>query len=181
MRKKYLPIYAVSLFVLALALVGVYAYRVLTGPIRVKGVPPVKTVSTVLIPDQKTLEEMTKLENRMGELLKPVSERREPVNLKLFGYEPVQKGKLYRGRVGPGLLRKSVHLLTMAFKGLSKGFCVIDGIFYPQGASLPDGSVIRRVERNRVLLIKRKQKIWVDMVKEGSIQEHKASKTGEDE
>jgi len=181
MRKKYLPIYAVSLFVLALALAGVYAYRVLANPIRVKRMPSMKPVSTVLVPDEKTLDEMAKLENQMGELLQPVAEKAEPVNLRLFGYEPVRKGKLNHGRGGPGLLRKNVHLLTMAFKGMTKGFCVIDGTFYPQGASLPDGSIIRRVERNRVLLVKRKQKIWIGMVKEGPIQEQKASKTGENE
>ncbi|MBW2095137.1 MAG: hypothetical protein JRI80_09630 [Deltaproteobacteria bacterium] len=179
MRKKYLPIYAVAFFLLAFGLAGFYAYLVLTNPLRVKPVSPAKPVPALLVPDEQTLDEMAKLEKQMGRLLQPVPEKMEPVNLKLFGYEPVREGKLKHGRGGPGLLRENMHLLTMAFKGMTKGFCVIDGTFYPQGASLPDGSIIRRVERNRVLLVKRNRKIWIDMGKEALIQELKASKTGE--
>jgi hypothetical protein len=179
MRKKYLPTYAISLFLLAFGLAGFYGYRALANPVRVERISLVKPVSTLLVPDEQALGEMAKLQDQMGRLLQPVPEKLEPVNLRLFGYEPVRQGALRQGNGGTGLLRENIHLLTMAFKGMTKGYCVIDGSFYPQGASLPDGSIIRRVERNRVLLVKRKQKLWIDMVKEGPIQEQKARKTGE--
>jgi len=181
MRRKYLPIYAISLFLLAFGLAGFYGYRALANPIRVKRISLVKSAPTVEVPDQQTLDEMTKLQSQMGRLLQPAPEKMEPVNLKLFGYEPVRQGDLRKGGVGAGLVGGSTHLLTMAFKGMTKGFCVIDGVFYPQGASLPDGSIIRRVERNRVLLVKRKRKAWIEMVKAGLIQEEGARKTGEKE
>ena len=181
MRKKYLPIYAVSLFLLILGLAGLYGYLTLAKPIRVKRIFPVRPIAPVQVPDQKTLDEMATLQDRMGDLLRPVPENAQPVSLRAFGYIPVHAGKMRKGGGGPGLIRGDSHLLTMAFKGMARGFCVIDGTFYQQGASLPDGSVIRRVERNRVLLVKRKQKVWIDMIKADPFREQDARKTGDKE
>ncbi len=181
MTKKYVSIYTVSILLVALAVAGFQAYRVFASPIRVKRLVVQKPVSTVMVPDEQVLREMASLQNDMGKLIQPISVQREPVNLKLFGYEAVQRGKMRKRLSGLGLGWNNTHFLTMAFKGAKKGFCVIDGTFYPQGAQLPDGSIIRTVERNRVLLVKRKRKIWVDMVKEGRIKEQGTGKTGEKE
>jgi len=179
MRRKYLSIYAVSLLFAASVAAGFYAYWILSMPIRVKASPRAKPVSMITVPDEQTMREMSRLQNEMGRLTQPVSGGREPVNLKLFGYEPVQPGQLHRAGRGVAYGQENTHLLTMAFRGGDKGFCVIDGTFYAQGGNLPDGSIIRRVERNRVLLVKRKRKIWVDMVKDSAAREENASKPGE--
>ena len=42
-------------------------------------------------------------------------------------------------------------------------FCVIDGSFYAEGASLPDGATIVKVETNRVLINKDDSKEWIDI------------------
>jgi hypothetical protein len=179
MRRKYLSIYAVSLLFAAPVAAAFYAYWIFSMPMRVKALSRAKPAAMVTVPDEQTVREMGRLQNDMGRLAQPVSEGKEPVNLKLFGYEPVQRGDLHGtgGKVFYG--QENTHLLTMAFRGEEKGFCVIDGTFYAQGANLPDGSIIRRVGRNRVLLVKKKRKVWVDMVKDSAAREDKASKPGE--
>ncbi len=179
MRRKYLSIYAVSLLFAAPVAAGFYAYWILSVPIRVKALSRAKPASMITVPDEQAVREMSRLQNEMGRLAQPVSEGREPVNLKLFGYEPVRRGELHGAGRGLVYGRENAHLLTMAFRGGEKGFCVIDGTFYAQGANLPDGSIIRRVDRNRVLLVKKKRKVWVDLVKDSAARAENASKPGE--
>jgi hypothetical protein len=179
MRKKYLPIYVAALFLTALGVMGFCAYGSLASPKRVTRISSVKPIVTPTVPDQETFAAMMKLQDQLGTLARTVPGKPEPVNLRLFGYVPVRPMDLRKGDVGPGLQSGDTHFLTMAFRGMTKGFCVIDGTFYAQGASLPDGSLIRRVEHSRVLLVKMKRKVWLKMAKAGPIQEQEARKTGE--
>jgi hypothetical protein len=40
--------------------------------------------------------------------------------------------------------------LTFSFVSKSQRFCIIDGVFYPETAELPDGGIITKIETDRV-------------------------------
>jgi hypothetical protein len=51
--------------------------------------------------------------------------------------------------------------LSFAFVSDSKKFCVINGKFYSEGNTLPDGALIDRVESERVRVYKNKLEKWL--------------------
>lgn len=51
--------------------------------------------------------------------------------------------------------------LSFAFSSETQKFCVINGRFYSEGGTLPDGAFIDTVEAERVLVSKNKLKKWL--------------------
>jgi len=56
---------------------------------------------------------------------------------------------------------KMGYHLSFAFVSDNKKFCVINGRFYSEGGTLPDGTLIDRVESERVRVSKNKLKKWL--------------------
>ena len=112
--------------------------------------PPV----TVPVPDPETVREMEQLQAIMHQLVRPPASDLSPVRLALFGYKPVEEGLGRESVKGYFLPPEMNYTLTLAFRAGTKRFCVIDGQFYEQGATLPDGGEIQKIEQNRVLIKK---------------------------
>ena len=53
------------------------------------------------------------------------------------------------------------YRLSFALVSKNKKFCVVDGSFYGEGSSLPDGGRILRIEPNRILIQKKRFKKWI--------------------
>jgi hypothetical protein len=58
---------------------------------------------------------------------------------------------------------KTDHELTFTFASREKRFCIIDGLFYTQGAELPGGAKIVKIEPGRVRVGKGKSARWISL------------------
>lgn len=169
MKRKYYSILCVLIVLILSAVVAVRFFTDLSRKARVKALVPLKQVISVEVPDSQTIGEMERLEAVMNEFVQPLKTERFSVDLKLFGYQPVRKGK-YMGSEKNILLQPDMdYSLTLAFSAGTKRFCVIDGTFYQEGMSLPDGGRILTIEPNRVRIKKHNFTNWIPVVKrEGS-------------
>jgi len=166
MKRKHYGFLALVLTIACVAGVAVYAFKgfeKMAGKRRtLKFRPPPVTVS---VPGGDELREMRKLEHKLPVVAHPPGLEISAVNLSLFGYQPV-KERTYRGAgkkiVLPPQMRYSVSL---AFSAKTRRFCVIDGNFYQEGAALPGGGKIVKIEPRRVLIRKDRLKCWVPVGK----------------
>ena len=161
MKRKHYGLLSVALILLALSVTVLYAIQVshrMAEEIRISKIKPFPSIS---VPDPDIIKEIEGLEEMMIGLAQPRSSNISPVNLSLFGYQPMERPrKAAKGReiILPTHMDYS---LTLAFSSGKKRFCVIDGAFYPEGSSLPDGGKIVRIEPNRVLVSKHRLKEWI--------------------
>jgi len=111
-------------------------------------------------PSPEMLADIQLLEGELDLLARPKAGKSTNVSLRAFGYEEVRKSVgIAKGRQ-LHLRPRRKHTVSFAFVGDGKGFCVIDGSFYPQGASLPEGERILKVLPHKVLIEKGKIRSW---------------------
>ena len=161
MKRKHYGLLSVVLILLSLAATVFYAIKIshkMTEEIRISKIKPFPSLS---VPDPITIKEIEGLEERVIGLARPKRSDLSPVNLSLFGYQPMKRPKVSTKSRKVFLPSHMDYSLSLAFSSGKKRFCVIDGAFYPEGASLPDGAKIVRIEPNRVLVSKHRRKEWV--------------------
>jgi len=118
---------------------------------------------TIPVPGRETIKEMKRLETIMPQLINPAKTYSSQAQLGLFGFYPYAGGDA--GATGKKT-EFSPHIdysLSLAFWGSEKRFCVIDDKFYHEGASLPDGGSIAKIELNRVLIEKHGFTGWITL------------------
>jgi len=161
MKRKHYGLLSVALILLALTVTVLYAIKVshkMAEEIRIGRVRPLPSIS---VPDPATIKEIEALEDRMIGLAQPRRSEISPVNLSLFGYQPMERPKVVAKGREIILPTHMDYSLTLAFSSGKKRFCVIDGAFYAEGSSLPDGGKIVRIEPNRVLVSKYRLIEWI--------------------
>ena len=164
MKRKHLAAIAFMLAVIPLGISRLNALKTLqaVGYTQAAATPLVLPVN---IPGPGVVREIVQLTEDISTLDARLASDETHVDLTLFGYEPSEP------RNNPNGLRGSAkeenpatqiaYEVTMAFAGETKGFCVIDGRFYPEGGILPDGAKIVTVEARRVLVHKFNLKRWI--------------------
>ena len=151
MKRKH---WAALEFILAIIPLGVMGFNVFTvlqspGYTQASAYP---TVLSVEMPGPDVVREIAQLTGEINTLNAGVVSDKTQIDLSLLGYEPPEDTDKSHGALGAtgedsgdSQIRYAVSL---AFSGETKGFCVIDGKFYPQGATLPDGAKIVKVGLN---------------------------------
>ena len=152
-KKYYIPV------ILIIALL-VFASTIIYGMVSVNAVkekehykltgPLPKITAIGKINDSKT----KKLLKEMPSLTQPKQEigLSSPLNLSLFSnFKP--------GDPDPG--REDGYHLSFAFSSEKNKFCVLNGRFYSEGNILPDGTLIKIIESNRVMVSKNKMDKWL--------------------
>ncbi len=122
-----------------------------------------KPLSEIMVPDKPVLEKMDRLERRMHILSSPPPRVVRQIDLSALGYVPVSP---VRTDIDAGKPRRALsmdHRVTMAFDGRVNRFCIIDSKLYPEGAVLPDGATIVKIESRRVLIAKESLQKWLDV------------------
>jgi len=160
-KRKHYGILSVVLILLALTATVLYAINAsykIADEIRISRIKPFPSIS---VPDSSTIKEIEGLEERIVALGQPRRENISPVDLRLFGYQPMERPKFTKRGRKVILPTRMNYSLTLAFSSGKKRFCVIDGAFYPEGSSLPDGGRIVRIEPNRVLVSKHRLEEWM--------------------
>jgi hypothetical protein len=163
MKPKYLGLAGICI---ALAAAGATLwFETLHHPISADntGFRPVVPLADIAVPDQAVLRRMDLLERSMPMLAAPLPHMPNSSDLSAFGYVEVSpaEGKWAAGAKGPE--QNGSHRLSLAFEGSAKRFCVIDDRLYTEGAQLPDGAIVIKIESRRVLIAKKSIQKWLAM------------------
>jgi len=161
MKRKHYGLLSVALILLTLTATAFYAIKVshkMAKEIRTSRIKPSPSIS---VPDPAAIKEIDRLEERVMSLARPKRSDLSPVNLGLFGYQPMKKPKVIKGERKIILPSHMDYSISLAFSSVAKRFCVIDGAFYTEGSSLPDGGKVVQIEPKRILISKYRLKEWI--------------------
>ena len=165
MKRKHWAALAFILAVIPFGVMGFNVFTVLQSPgyTQASAYP---TVFSMELPGPDVVREIEQLTGEINTLNVGVVSDKTQIDLSLLGYGPPEDTDKSHGSLGatggdnPGDSQIK-YAVSLAFSGEKKGFCVIDGKFYPQGATLPDGAKIVKVEAQRVLIHKFNLKRWI--------------------
>jgi len=163
MKRKKSGLLSVGIILAALGAAYIYYdydYWKRTEPLQVRSVQP---LASIWVPDQSTIKEMQRFERHMDQLVQPSGSDTQSVDLMLFGHQSTDIP--YRGSRGHRAQQLPIDMnyaLSFAFVSNSQRICLIDNKFYSQGAELPDGARIIKIEPKRVLIQKKRFKKWID-------------------
>lgn len=113
------------------------------------------------VPESRNLKEMRRLEKIMPLLMNPSEVDSSGAQLGLFGDYTFGGKSIRTAGDKTDLSSNPDYSLSLSFYCNETRFCVIDGNFYAEGASLPDGGKIVLVELNRVLVKKQNLTKWI--------------------
>ena len=171
MKRKYSGLSAFIIFFLTVLLAVSYATWGSERSVgRMHTLRKVKPPVDISVPSPSAIREMEKLQQGMKKLFEPREIGLSPVNLILFGYQPMGKSRITLKGAGTGLTARMDYNLSLAFVSGKRRFCIIDGSFYEQGNHLKDGEKIIKIESNRVLIGNRQIKEWIPLAEREKIQ-----------
>lgn len=163
MKSKHLSLAAMFLVFIIVGLSAWYALH-RHGAVNPRpGFEPVKPLSELKVPGKSVLEQMDLLERNMHLISAPPPQFKRDADLSALGYLPMSAPRADNaGGGGAGALSSS-YRVTLAFDGQAKSYCVIDSELYPEGAVLPDGATIVKIESRRVLIAKESLQQWLEV------------------
>jgi len=164
MRPKHFSMLALTLSLLIIGLTAWGEFVFFQGGSGITPLPPIKPLAEVQVPPKSELDQMDFLERRMHLLSSPPPQMQQRADLSAFGYVPLVAGGSALGVKEAADKASSDHRLSMAFDGRIKRYCVIDDGLYAEGAVLPDGATIVKIESRRVLIAKENMRQWLDIV-----------------
>jgi len=164
MKRKYHGLISIIIIVVVLIPTAIYAVYFFQGaktkPFRLTG-----TSSEYTVPDMTVMKEISKLERKMMKLANPIEpESMSDQSIRFWHYSDndYSHNKTLDQRGGKVNLR-ATYALTFTFASGEKKYCIIDGSFYPQGAELPDGGKILKIESGKVWVKKGELMTWISL------------------
>jgi hypothetical protein len=144
----------ISIIIIAVLLIPTVIYAVYSLQIPLKGntVRLTGVSSEYIVPDMTVMKEISKLEKKMAKLANPIeleSLSDQPIRFWQYSDQHYPRYKTIN-QGGEKINFKTAYALTFTFASGEKKFCIIDGSFYPQGADLPDGGKILKIESGKV-------------------------------
>jgi len=174
MKRKYSGLLTFIIFFLTVLLVASYAtWGTGKDPGRTYTMRRVEPPVNISVPAPSVIQEMETLAREIKDILQPHEMNFSPVNLILFGYQPVKEARSALKGGSGGTPYRTDYNLSLAFVSGKNRFCVIDDIFYEEGSHLKDGARIIKVEPNRVLIRNREIKHWVPLAERKIITKEK--------
>ena len=165
MKRKHHGMISIIIIVVVLIPTAIYAVYSLQVPLKGNTVRLTGTSSEFIVPDMTVMKEISKLEKKMAKLANPIeleSLSDQPIRFWQYSdqhhpnYKPINSE-------GETVNIETVHALTFTFTSGEKKFCIIDGSFYPQGADLPDGGKILKIESGKVWVKKGELMTWISL------------------
>jgi hypothetical protein len=161
MRTKYVGITAL---VMALVLVSGSLWWEICGAHRPDGFSGsvlIAPLDDLPVPNATELAQMDRLERNLPMLASPPSRKRAEVDLSTLGYVPVIASTRRDATGGTAAINVDGYRVSLTFDGSYKRFCVIDRHLYAEGAVLPDGAAIVKIESRRVLIARNNMQRWL--------------------
>ena len=165
MKRKHHGLISIVIIVVVLIPTAIYAVYFLQVPVKGNTVHFMDTPSEFIVPDMTVMEEISKLESKMMALANPiVPESVSDPSIRFWHYSD-QNNSRYRtlDQRGENVDFKAAYTLTFTFTSGEKKFCIIDGSFYPQGADLPGGGKILKIESGKVWVKKGELTTWISL------------------
>lgn len=161
MKSKYLG--ATFIVIAILALAGMVWSEIRSGRQgdMSPGLPPMKPLIDFKVPSAIELEKMDRLERGLSLLSAPLPQRQSGTDLSVLGYIPVDNTGRNRQSSKAPQLSADTYQVTLAFEGRYHRYCVINGRLLAEGAVLPDGTSVLKVESRRVLIGKHNTQRWL--------------------
>jgi hypothetical protein len=165
MKRKYHGLISIVIIVVVLIPTAIYAVYSLQGPVRAKPFRSTGISSEYAVPDMTVMNEIFKLERKMIALANPTdleSMSDQPIRFWHYSdqhyspYKTIDQG-------GEKVNFNATYALTFTFASGEKKFCIIDGSFYTQGADLPDGGKIVKIEAGKVWVKKGELRTWISL------------------
>lgn len=152
MKRKHHGIISIIIIVGVLIPTAIYAVYSLQAPLKRNTVRLPGTSSEFVVPDMTVMEEISKLEKKMAKLANPIEpESLSDQPIRFWQYSDQHDPRYNSIDQGEGKVNfKTAYALTFTFASGKKKFCIIDGSFYSQGADLPDGGKILKIESGKV-------------------------------
>ncbi len=178
MKAKYLYLMSCTVLLIGLILGATQVFwSIYKEGVLVKE-PQLHDLIKVKMPPMHIVKEVEELEKILPILARPKEKKIGPARLSAFGYRNINEVR--KGKKEPKLYlaRDFKHIVSFAFFGVSKSFCVIDGSYYSEGASLPGGGRILKIMPKKVLIEEGKVRKWLP-VGSGVDQEQKGTKNSE--
>ena len=175
MKRKHHGLISIVIIVLVLVPTAIYAVYSLQDPIMGNTVRLTGTSSEFIVPDMTVMKEISKLERKMMDFNNPIElESTSEQHIRFWHYsdQHYSRNKTI-DQLGERVNFKAAYALTFTFASGEKKFCIIDGSFYPQGADLPDGGRILKIESGKVWVKKGELTTWISLpetIKWGEIQ-----------
>lgn len=120
-------------------------------------------------PTEGQVRRMMNLLDRLPLLAKPTQRAAEPRQLTLFGDRKSTVAGHDGDSLGAGDFQSRRWRLSLTVAAGVQRFCVIDGAFLAEGDHLPDGSQVRSIESQRVMLSFNLENRWIYLNEEESI------------
>lgn len=158
MKRKYRGIFAIGIALATITGTGLYSLNYSSSQKIYRKKFKAALTDDINLPQKKTLKKLQALTSQMPGLVFPSGSDNEPVNLSLFGYRP-QLRPLDEMDAGGDTGSKRVstvprieYSLSFAFSSGTKKYCIVDGKFYSEGSSLPNGGIIQIIKSNCILV-----------------------------
>lgn len=164
MKRKHHGLISIVIIVVVLIPTAIYAVYSLQGA-NTKSFRSIGTSSEYAIPDLAAIKEISKLESKMVELTNPPEpESMSDPSIRFWHYSDKDYSRYKTiDQGGEKVDLRATYALTFTFASGEKKFCIIDGSFYPQGAELPDGGKILKIESGKVWVKKGELATWISL------------------
>jgi hypothetical protein len=165
MKRKYhglISIVIIGSVLLPTAIYAVYASRV---PARIDAARLNVIASEFIVPDTAVMKRISGLEKEIVDMANPKeSKAASDQNIRFWHYSDQNYRRYPANDQGGNKINiKTAYALTFTFASNDKEFCIIDGSFYSQGAELPGGGKILKIEPGRVRVKKGESAEWVSL------------------
>jgi len=165
MKRKHHGLISIVIIVVLLIPTAIYAVYFLQFPEKSNTVRLTGASSEFFVPDMTVMKEISELERKMTALANPIEpESMSDQSIRFWQYSDQHYPRhktIDQG--GEKVNFKAAYALTFTFASGKKKFCIIDGSFYGQGADLPDGGKILKIESGKVWLKKGELTIWISL------------------
>ena len=165
MKRKHHGMISIVIIVVVLLPTAIYAVYSLQVPVKGNTVRLTGTSSEFIVPDITVMKEISKLERKMMALTNPIEpESDSDQSIRFWHYSDQNYSGFKTTQQGEAKVNfKVAYDLTFTFSSGEKKFCIIDGSFYPQGADLPDGGKIIKIESGKVWVKKGELMTWISL------------------
>lgn len=165
MKRKHHGMISMVIIILVLVPTAIYAVYSLQIPVKSNTIRITRNSSEFIVPDNTVMKEISKLEGKMMKLVDPVGSESisdQPIRFWNYSNQHYSRSKsIDQGAEQVDL--KAAYDLTFTFDSGDKKFCIIDGSFYPQGADLPNGEKILKIESGKVCVSKGETTTWISL------------------
>ena len=165
MKRKYNGLIAIVILGTVLLPTAIYAIYSSQIPVGTNRTHSQVVISDFNVPDKAEIKTLSVLEKEMVNIAHPKTSRLAlDHDIRFWQYSDQNYHRyVSKNQKGEKIDTQKLYALSFTFAADEKRFCIIDGAFYAQGAKLPDGGKILKIEPGRVRVKKGESAQWISL------------------